>query len=90
MKKNSKNTVFNLTDSEREILCSAWSILDGLKEKIYKEEDAKKKKVKEGYGFVIRDEEGEMIPIDEIEDFVDDLECYKNLHSLTLSIEEWE
>lgn len=90
MKKNSKNTVFNLTDSEREILCSAWSIFDGLKEKIYKEEAAKKKKVKEGYGFVIRDEEGEMIPFDEIEDFVDDLECYKNLHSLTLSIEEWE
>ncbi len=50
----------------------------------------KKKKVKDGYGFVIRDEEGEMIPIDELEDFLYELECYKNLHSVSLSIEEFE
>ena len=90
MKKNSKNTVFNLNDSEREALHSAWSIFHELVERIYNEMDAKRKKVKDGYGFVIRDEEGEIIPIDELEDFLYELECYKNLHSLTLSIEEWE
>ena len=89
MKKNS-NTIFNLTDSECETLHSAWSIFHKLVERIYNEEAAKKKKVKDGYGFVIRDEEGEMIPIDELEDFLYELECYKNLHSLTLSIEEFE
>ena len=31
-----------------------------------------------------------MIPIDGLEDFSYELECYKNLHSLTLSIEELE
>lgn len=90
MKKNSKNTIFNLTDSERETLYSAWSIFHELVERVYNEEKAKKKKVKEGYGFVIRDEEGEMIPIDELEDFLYELECYKNLHSVSLSIEEFE
>ena len=90
MKMNSKNTIFNLTDSERETLHSAWSIFHELVERIYNEKDAKRKKVKDGYGFVIRDEEGEMIPIDELEDFLYELECYKNLHSLALSIEEFE
>lgn len=90
MKKNSKNTIFNLNDSERETLHSAWSIFHELVELINNEENAKGEKVKNGYGFVIRDEEGEMIPIDELEDFLDEFECYKNLHSLTLSIEEVE
>lgn len=89
MKKNSKNTIFNLTDSERETLHSAWSIFHELIEWVYNEENAKKE-VKDGYGFVIRDEEGEMIPIDELEDFLYELECYKNLHSVSLSIEEFE
>ena len=90
MKKKSKNTIFNLADSGREILYSAWSIFHELVEQIYNEENAKSKKVKDGYCFVIRDEEGEMVPIDELEDFLYELECYKNLHSLTLSIEEEE
>lgn len=90
MKKNSKNTIFNLTNSERETLHSAWSIFHELVERVYNEENAKRKKVKDGYGFVIRDEEGEMIPIDELEDFLYELECYKNLHSVSLSIEEFE
>lgn len=51
MKKNSKNTIFNLTDSGRETLYSAWSIFHELVEQIYKEENAKSKKVKDGYGF---------------------------------------
>lgn len=90
MKKNSKNTIFNLNDSERETLYSAWSIFHDLVELLYNEQDAKRKKVKDGCVFVIRDEEGEIIPLDELEDFLYELECYKNLHSLTLSIEEAE
>ncbi len=43
MKKNSKSTIFNLTDSERETLHSALSIFHELVERVYNEEKAKKK-----------------------------------------------